>query len=136
MNDLAFTREVLAMSLMRSCSSRLVRPLKKKAKKLVKVITPRPPSWINRSRTHWPSSVRSLPTSITLKPVTQTALVLVNKASTNVIGRVPVLGNKNNAAPIAMSITKLTVKSNAGLKSVLLRPSSSLESSMKKNPRR
>ena len=55
--------------------------MKKRAKKLVMVITPNPPICINNMITICPNTVNVVGTSIVAKPVTQTALVAVNNES-------------------------------------------------------
>ena len=55
--------------------------MKKRAKKLVMVITPKPPICISSMMTICPSTVNVVGTSIVVKPVTQTALVAVNSES-------------------------------------------------------
>jgi len=70
---------------------------------VVAAITPRPPSWINSSRTAWEDPVRSLPVSTTERPVTQTAEVAVNSASTALKGRPRALRRKSNRVPVTIS---------------------------------
>ena len=55
--------------------------MKKRAKKLVMVIMPSPPIWISTMITNCPKLVNVLGTSIVVRPVTQTALVVVNSES-------------------------------------------------------
>ena len=55
--------------------------MKKRAKKLVMVITPSPPTWISIMTTNCPKQVNVLGTSMVVRPVTQTALVAVNSES-------------------------------------------------------
>ncbi len=50
---------------------------------IVKVIKPRPPSWISARIITWPVIVKSLPVSSTARPVTQTAEFDVKSASIN-----------------------------------------------------
>ena len=57
--------------------------MKKRAKKLVMVITPKPPICINSMMTICPNTVNVVGTSMVVKPVTQTALVAVNNESTH-----------------------------------------------------
>ena len=45
------------------------------------VMIPSPPIWIRARITHWPKTVKAVPVSMTISPVTQTAEVAVNNAS-------------------------------------------------------
>ena len=80
------------------------------AKKLVKVITPIPPTWISMSSTTCPVNVKVAPVSTTVNPVTHTALVEVNKASMKLIPSYVALGNLNKTAPKRMINKKLAAK--------------------------
>ena len=57
-------------------------PMKERAKKLVKVITPMPPIWIRNMMMICPVCVKVVATSTVVSPVTQTDVVDMNKAST------------------------------------------------------
>ncbi len=68
-----------------------------------------------------PKVVKSLPVFSTDKPVTQTALVEVNKASKNEIPCVVALGSVSRKAPISIITIKLLMNNWAGLSIVLLK---------------
>ncbi len=56
---------------------------------VVKVTMPIPPAWISTRITTWPSGEKSLPVERTVSPVTQVALVAVNRPSRSEIGSRP-----------------------------------------------
>ena len=65
---------------------------------------PMPPSWIRTRMITWPSVVISFPMSKVAKPVTQTAEVAMNTASTKVISPFTVTpGIESEAVPAAIS---------------------------------
>ena len=64
----------------------------------------------------WPTKVKSVAVSTTVKPVTQTALVEVNKALVKVIPLVVELGSIKRNAPDKAKIKKLPTNTIAGLK--------------------
>ena len=49
--------------------------------RVVKVMIPRPPSWMRSRSQAWPQAVKYVAVSTTMRPVTQTALVAVKRAS-------------------------------------------------------
>lgn len=53
---------------------------------VMKVMKPRPPSWMSVRITSWPKTVQLVNVSRTTRPVTQVALVEVNRASRNPAG--------------------------------------------------
>ena len=59
-----------------------VLPLKKRAKKLVKVITPSPPAWMRNPSTASPGSENVVEISTGVRPVIHTADVATNSEST------------------------------------------------------
>lgn len=85
---------------------RPTRSLISREKDVVAVITPSPPSWIRSRRTIWEASVKSLPVSTTVKPVTQTAEVAVKRASTTLKGCGPALNSKRRKDPEPISVRK------------------------------
>ncbi|GAA4144965.1 hypothetical protein GCM10022216_28500 [Sphingobacterium kyonggiense] len=67
--------------------------------------------------TDCPNREKLVEISVTERPVIQTALVAIKKASTNVSGAsVVVLGNINKKAPKTINPKKDTTKSMVGLK--------------------
>ena len=58
-----------------------------------------------------PNWVKKLPVSTTIRPVTQTALVEVNKASISVIPEWVALGSISNITPITIMDKKLIINS-------------------------
>ena len=52
-----------------------------------------PPNWIRSIMIQWPLCVKQIAVSITVSPVTQTALVEVNKESINEIPLIPGAGS-------------------------------------------
>src|SRR6056297_1835942 len=77
---------------------------------------PRPPTWISASTTAWPNGLKSPPVSTTIRPVTQTALVAVNNASST-----PMLapsacdaGNASSTVPTPMAARKPSATHCAG----------------------
>ena len=97
--------------------------MKNIAKKLVNVITPNPPTCINRIITVSPKGVKVADTSTGTRPVTHTALVEVNNASTHEIDIPSTVqrGSNNNPVPISIITRKLTARINEGF---VLRPNS------------
>ena len=91
-------------------------PLKKKAKKEVKVKIPIPPNWIKTKIMDCPTVVKAVEVSTTANPVTQTALVEVKSALVKVIPFVVALGSINKKAPVKAKIMKLPTNTMAGLK--------------------
>ena len=82
-----------------------------------KIMIPSPPSWMRPSTTAWPKSDRSVAVSTTVRPVTQVALVAVNRASSNHRGRCPVgtaRGSISRPAPTRIRNRKLPTSSRAG----------------------
>ena len=77
---------------------------------------PRPPSCISTASTAWPNSVKVSPGSTVTSPVTQTALVAVNRASSP--GSCPAprtaMGSESSAAPMKMSTAKPKAMVRAG----------------------
>lgn len=90
-------------------------PIKNSAKKVVSVITPKPPIWISIRMMNFPSMVNAVAISKGVRPVTQTALVETNKASIKEIRIRPLLGDINKKVPIRMMIKKLVAIIKAGL---------------------
>ena len=90
-------------------------PLKRNPNKLVKVITPRPPIWINVKIIPLPIGVNCEAVSTTVNPVTQTALVEVKKASIKRIPFVVEFGSNNRPVPIKIINRKLPAKRAKGL---------------------
>lgn len=90
-------------------------PLKKNPKKKVKVIIPKPPSWIRNKIIPLPRLVNAVAVSTTISPVTQTALVDVKKASIMLMPFVVAFGNSSNAVPIKIRKMKLPTIIIAGL---------------------
>lgn len=67
--------------------------------------------------TIWPANERSLPISITTKPVTQTAEVDEKSASTNLIFPLaPERGSCKRTVPTRMRVAKLKMKVRGGVK--------------------
>jgi len=91
-------------------------PLPIKTKKTVeKVMIPNPPIWNRKMVITWPSVERSFPTSVTTRPVTQTAEVEVKRASTK--RRDPLVaekGNQRRMPPARITPAKLKTKILAG----------------------
>lgn len=81
-----------------------------------KAMIPNPPSWNKIRITTCPKGVKQAAVSWTIKPVTQTADVLVKRASTNdMFSPEWVLnGRSNKAVPIKMAAIKLRASSWAG----------------------
>ena len=88
--------------------------MKNIAKKLVSVITPRPPICISRIITTKPGVVKVDATSTEVKPVTQTALVEINSESTHEIPLTVHRGNISKPVPIRMIIRKLPARIKEG----------------------
>jgi hypothetical protein len=82
-------------------------PLRKVKMAMEKVMIPRPPNWMSRSMTACPAGVKSFAVSSTTSPVTHTAEVDVNSASTKLIPRYVQNGSERRTAPERMSRTKL-----------------------------
>ena len=91
-------------------------PLKKNAKNDVKVKIPIPPSCISTKIIDCPTVVKAELVSTTAKPVTQTALVAVNKALVKLIAAEVALGSINKKAAVKGRIKKLPTNTIAGLK--------------------
>lgn len=91
-------------------------PLKKKAKKEVKVNIPIPPNCIKTKIIDCPTVVKSRAVSTTVSPVTHTALVEVKSALVNEIPLVVALGSINRKAPAMAKMKKLPTNIMAGLK--------------------
>ncbi len=58
-----------------------------------------------------PNVVKKLPVSTTAKPVTQTALVEVNRASIGLMCECVALGSTSNRVPMAIKDRKLIINS-------------------------
>ncbi len=84
------------------------------AKKAIKVTRPRPPSWIRIRRKTCPVVVNVEPTGTVTSPVTETAEVDVNSASSRDIPDTVALGKIRRAVPAIMSTTKLVAIVMAG----------------------
>jgi len=87
------------------CPLRLVLPRSTSIKKLENVNIPSAPIWINERIIIWPVSVKRVPVSTTVNPVTQTADVAVKRASMNL--SLPVAdidGRVSNVAPIKIVV--------------------------------
>ncbi len=81
-----------------------------------KVMIPSPPSWMSPRMTAWPKGVKPVPVSRTTRPVTHTALVAVNRASTNPTGWPAgvAAGRRSRPVPTAMRAAKLPTRSRKG----------------------
>ena len=84
------------------------------AKKLVSVITPKPPICISRIITTKPDVVKVEATSTEVSPVTHTALVEMNSESTHEIPFMVHRGNISSPVPIRIMIKKLPAKIREG----------------------
>ncbi len=71
---------------------------------------PKPPTCIKIIRIVCPNKVKCVPVSTTINPVTQTALVEVNKASRYEISSWVALGKINKSEPIKIITKKLAIK--------------------------
>src|SRR5690606_25489033 len=92
-------------------------PEKKYQKKPVKVMMPRPPTCMRINITVWPKRVNSVAMSMAESPVMHTALVAINRASTNPKEpEIMVLGNNSNNVPARISTKKLMTNRMVGLK--------------------
>lgn len=83
--------------------------------KVALVAKPNPPSWISKRMTAWPNPLHSVAVSRTTNPVTQTADVAVNNASTN-RARSPsaeAKGRLSRRVPLRMSTAKPRTKRSA-----------------------
>ena len=79
------------------------------AKKLVRVTSPRPPTWISSRITACPKYENCVQVSHTTRPVTQVALVAVNMASsTSSLPWRLAMGRLSRKVPSAITMTKLT----------------------------
>jgi hypothetical protein len=76
-----------------------------------KVRSPRPPAWMSPRITSCPKRVNSVPVSRTARPVTQVALVAVNRASIQPMDRSGgvAAGSFRSAVPRRMSTRKLPI---------------------------
>lgn len=72
--------------------------------KTADVIRPNPPSCMRNIITVCPNNVKAVPVSTTIKPVTVTAEVAVNKVSNHEIVCVVAIGSFNNTVPITIRI--------------------------------
>ena len=76
---------------------------------------PRPPVWISVRIIVWPNRVNEVPVSVTLRPVTQTAEVDVNRASTKFNPLpVPVVAWGKRSRPAPAKIIARNPKTVAG----------------------
>ena len=84
-----------------------------RVKKAVNVISPRPPSWMRASRKPWPRVERSCATLMTVRPVTQTALVAVKMVSMSPMpsGETVALGRLSPRVPRPITARKLKTTS-------------------------
>ena len=93
-------------------SRRSRKPIRRRAasaKKLVSVTRPRPPTWMRRSSTACPKNVNCVQVSRTTRPVTQVALVAVNRASTSPSRPcLLAMGRLSSSVPAAITSRKLT----------------------------
>ena len=82
------------------------------------VMKPSPPIWTKNNITTCPNVVKSVAMVLTTSPVTQVALVAVNRASTNDSepGAVVDHGSISSAAPIMMTAKKLSMINLIGVK--------------------
>lgn len=71
---------------------------------------PKPPTCMSTIRMDFPKGVKTVAVSTTIKPVTQTALTEVNRASRNDKGCIVAFGSINNPLPIAIINKKLIAK--------------------------
>ncbi len=80
------------------------------------VMIPNPPIWMSTRITTWPNGDQWVAVSTTTRPVTHTALVAVNTASSSDVDRPGVCdtGSINNALPITMRVTKASTTTRAG----------------------
>jgi hypothetical protein len=80
------------------------------------VVIPIPPSWINARITMCPNVENSLPVSRTVRPVTHTALVAVNSASSRLI-RAPddARGRVSSSAPTRMAAANPPTSNRVGV---------------------
>ena len=69
------------------------------------VMTPRPPIWMSRMMMVWPKADHPVAVSRTMRPVTQTALVAVNSASSNgaLSPSLEATGSVRSSAPRSMT---------------------------------
>jgi hypothetical protein len=91
------------------------------------VMIPSPPSWMRARMTAWPKPLKAVAVSTTTRPVTQTAEVAVNRASTKAI-RPPraLAGSQRRTPPARMARTKLRARARAGWKNRFLKMASAL----------
>ncbi len=73
----------------------------KRAKKAKKLISPSPPTWMSESMTACPKGVKTVAVSTTVRPVTHTADVAVNKASR---GSIPFVAAGRRSRPVPVRI--------------------------------
>ena len=77
---------------------------------------PRPPICMRHRSTSCPKGVKSLPTLNTPSPVTHTALVLMNRPSTQEIGRVVIPGSMSSSHPTTTRVAKLIQRELYGVR--------------------
>ncbi len=114
---------------------RPVPPINDTAKKLVIVITPKPPVWMSRAMTICPSSEKVRAMSTVDKPVTHTALVEMKMASAKerrTFSSVD-LGSSRSRAPKKMMTAKQVAISRAGFVFLLMKLTTLLETSITEN---
>ena len=92
-----------------------VSPMNERAKKLVKVITPMPPTCIRSRMMICPAAVNWVATSTVVSPVTQTDVVAVKRASTKCIPWMVALGSISNPVPVRITKAKLKINNSDGL---------------------
>ena len=82
---------------------------------VAEVIKPRAPTRIRNIITNWPKTLKYVPVSTTVSPVTQTAEAAVNNASMKLTPPVTVAkGSNNKAVPVAIIKTNPAARKRAG----------------------
>ena len=88
---------------------------------MAKVKIPKPPNWNKHMIMIWPNGVKKAPVSFTARPVIHTALVAVNKASTNAIWPYVAFGIISKNVPSKISNKKLKINNWAGCATTILK---------------
>lgn len=89
---------------------------------VMKVMKPRPPSWMSVRITSWPKTVQLVNVSRTTRPVTQVALVEVNRASRNPAGSPrEAMGSISSPAPARMTSRNPTAMRREGVRCIFFK---------------